>query len=292
MITKKNLLLNFIFRANADKKINTYYHLLEPLFHAMSDNNMFLNLGYDELKNNPNVSIVDTQKKMVNIVTKQFKKAGSWLDAGSGTGAPACYLAKKYTDIKIEGINIVKPQIDKANELANKLNVNDRIKFNYGNAQEIPFPGKHFENVYAIESAFHFEDKKKFIIESNRILKSNGRISIADIVIRTDYLKLRDWYKISIAKHGLATKEFYTKEKWVKLLTNKDFKDVKTVDITNNVSNVLPYWIDLINKNQQMLLRLYPKIFLTMLCSCLTYQHRKMKQSPFGYILVTAKKKK
>ena len=292
MITKKNLLLNFIFRADADKKINTYYHLLEPLFHAMSDNNMFLNLGYDELKNNPNISIVDTQKKMVDIVTKQFKKAGSWLDAGSGTGAPACYLAEKYTDIKIEGINIVKPQIDKANELANKLNVNDRIKFNYGNAQKIPFPDKHFENVYAIESAFHFEDKKKFIIESNRILKSNGRISIADIVIRTDYLKLRDWYKISIAKHGLATKEFYTKEKWVKLLTNKDFKDVKTVDITNNVSNVLPYWIDLINKNQQMLLRLYPKIFLTMLCSCLTYQHRKMKQSPFGYILVTAKKKK
>ena len=290
MITKKNLLLNFIFRASADKKINTYYHLLEPLFHAMSDNNMFLNLGYNELKNNPNISIVDTQKKMVDIVTKQFKKAGSWLDAGSGTGAPACYLAEKYTDIKIEGINIVKPQIDKANELANKLNVNDRIKFNYGNAQEIPFPGKHFENVYAIESAFHFEDKKKFIIESNRILKSNGRISIADIVIRTDYLKFRDWYKVSIAKHGLATKEFYTKEKWVNLLTNKGFKDVKTVDITNNVSNVLPYWIDLINKNQKMLLRLYPKIFLTMLCSCLTYQYRKMKQSPFGYILVTAKK--
>ena len=46
MITKKNLLLNFIFRASADKKINTYYHLLEPLFHAMSDNNILYTVGY------------------------------------------------------------------------------------------------------------------------------------------------------------------------------------------------------------------------------------------------------
>ena len=48
-ITKKNLLYNFIFRAGANKKIRTYYHLLEPLFHSMSNNNMFLNLGYDDL---------------------------------------------------------------------------------------------------------------------------------------------------------------------------------------------------------------------------------------------------
>ena len=48
-ITKNNLLYNFIFRASANKKIRTYYHLLEPLFHSMSDNNMFLNLGYDDL---------------------------------------------------------------------------------------------------------------------------------------------------------------------------------------------------------------------------------------------------
>ena len=48
-ITKKNLLYNFIFRASLDKKIRTYYHLLEPLFHAMSDNNMYLNLGYMDL---------------------------------------------------------------------------------------------------------------------------------------------------------------------------------------------------------------------------------------------------
>ena len=76
MITKKTLLYNFIFGASTDTKIKTYYHLLEPLFHTMSDHNMFLNLGYhDKNESFPN-SIVTTQKSMVENVTKDFNKLG------------------------------------------------------------------------------------------------------------------------------------------------------------------------------------------------------------------------
>ena len=289
-ITKNNLLYNFIFRASANKKIRTYYHLLEPLFHSMSDNNMFLNLGYDDLSKKTISSIVDTQKKMVEIVTRGFKKEGRWLDAGSGTGAPACYLANSYPSINIEGINIVKTQIEKANDLAKNKNCNDRVKFNYGNAQDIPYSDNHFENIYAIESAFHFEDKTKFISESKRVLKQQGQISIADIVIRPEYLKFRDWYKVSIAKHGLATKEFYNKDKWVILLTSTGFDNVKVEDITLNVSNVLPHWVSQIKKNHDKLLDLYPKIFLTMLCRCLEYAYNMGDKCPFGYHLITATK--
>ena len=289
-ITKNNLLYNFIFRASANKKIRTYYHLLEPLFHSMSDNNMFLNLGYDDLSKKTIFSIVDTQKKMVEIVTRGFNKEGRWLDAGSGTGAPACYLANSYPSINIEGINIVKTQIEKANDLAKNKNCDDRVKFNYGNAQDIPYSDNHFENIYAIESAFHFEDKTKFISESKRVLKQQGQISIADIVIRPEYLKFRDWYKVSIAKHGLATKEFYNKDKWVSLLSNIGFDNVKVEDITLNVSNVLPHWVSLIKKNHDKLLDLYPKIFLTMLCRCLEYAYNMGDKCPFGYHLITATK--
>ena len=253
---------------------------------------MFLNLGYDDLNESPINSIVDTQKRMVDIVTSKFNKDGTWLDVGSGTGAPACYLAEKYNGINIEGINIVKPQIEKANDLAKKNDCESKVKFNYGDAQEIPYKDNYFENIYAIESAFHFEEKIRFANESTRVLKPSGKISIADIVIRPKYLKLRDWYKVSIAKHGLATKEFYNNDKWTALLKNSGFTDIKVVDITQNVSNVLPHWINLINKNQNTLLDLYPKMFLTMLCKCLSFQYNKMKKSPFGYVLVTAKNEK
>ena len=126
-ITKKNLLYNFIFRASLDKKIRTYYHLLEPLFHAMSDNNMYLNLGYMDLNDkSENFSVVESQKNMVNVVTKGFKNEGKWLDVGCGTGAPACFLGVSNPNLEIDGINIVKPQIEKANQLSEKYKCDDR----------------------------------------------------------------------------------------------------------------------------------------------------------------------
>ena len=123
MITKKNLLYNFIFRASADKKIRTYYHLLEPLFHSMSDNNMYLNLGYHYTDRSFPSSVVKTQINMVEKVTSEFKRSGIWLDAGCGTGAPACHLAKMHKQVQIEGINIVESQIVKARSLAKKVDL-------------------------------------------------------------------------------------------------------------------------------------------------------------------------
>jgi len=289
-ITKNNLVYNFIFRANAEKKIRTYYHLLEPLFHAMSNNNMYLNLGYHDLKTEFPHSVVETQKEMVKVVTKNFNKKGLWLDVGCGTGAPACLSANTYPDINVEGINIVKTQIDKANIFAKENKINDRVRFNYGDAHSIPFSDNYFESIYAIESAFHFEDKIKFIKESKRVLKENGKISIADIVIRPEYLKFNDWYKVSIAKHGLAAKEFYSKDKWIRSMVDARFNKVEVSDITLNVANVLPHWINLIKNNQNKLLKLYPQFFLTILCRCLQYAYDNKDTCPFGYILIRATK--
>ena len=290
MITKTNLLYNFILRANENKKIRTYYHLLEPLFHAMSDNNMYLNLGYHyEDKPFPS-SVVKTQTNMVEKVTSEFKKSGIWLDAGCGTGAPACFLANKYNQLQIEGINIVETQIVKARNLAKKKGVINEAKFFFGDAQFIERGDEYFENIYAIESAFHFEDKMRFIKESFRTLKKGGNIAIADIILRPELASPIDFYKIAIAKHGLATKEFYSSEKWKHLLETSGFRNISIEDITINVASVLPEWINLIRLNEEKLLELYPKLFLDMLCKCLQYAVDKNEKSLFGYVIVRAKK--
>ena len=290
MITKKTLLYNFIFGASTDTKIKTYYHLLEPLFHTMSDHNMYLNLGYhDKNESFPN-SIVTTQKNMVENVTRDFNKSGLWLDVGCGTGAPACYLSKMYDDIEIEGINIVENQIVKARLLAEQKEVNDKVQFLFGDACNMYSENESYDNIYAIESAFHFENKLKFITEAHRTLKPDGKIAIADIVYKPELAKITDFYKVAIAKHGLATKEFYSEEKWTSLLKKQNFKDIIIEDITINVASVLPEWIKLIKTNEHKLLPLYPKTFLTMLCKCLQYAADKKENSIFGYVIIRAKK--
>ena len=290
MITKKDLLYNFIFRASSNKKIRTYYHLLEPLFHAMSDNNMYLNLGYHFTTKSLPDSVVKTQENMVDIVTKNFIKNGNWLDVGCGTGAPACYLAKLNNNISITGINIVKSQIIKARNLAKTKNLNSRASFSFCDAQNISSLDKKFKNVYAIESAFHFENKQMFATSAYDSLESNGQVAIADIIIKPELLSFFDFYKVSIAKHGLATKEFYTIKKWEKSLKRAGFRDIECEDITINVSSVLPKWINLIRTNEKYLLNLYPKLFLDMLCKCLQYSANKKEQSPFGYVVMRATK--
>jgi len=251
---------------------------------------MFLNLGYHDKNDSFPNSIVNTQKNMIENVTKDFSKSGLWLDVGCGTGAPACYLSKMYDDIEIEGINIVENQIVKARLLAEQKEVTDKVQFLFGDACNMYSENESYDNMYAIESAFHFEDKLKFIKEAHRTLKHNGKIAIADIVYKPELAKITDFYKVTIAKHGLATKEFYSEEKWKKLLIKQNFKDIIIEDITINVASVLPEWIKLIKTNEHKLLPLYPKIFLTMLCKCLQYAADKKENSIFGYVVIRAKK--
>ena len=251
---------------------------------------MFLNLGYhDKNESFPN-SIVATQKNMVEIVTKDFNKIGVWLDVGCGTGAPACHLSKMYAEIEIEGINIVENQIVKARLLAEQKKVTDKVQFIFSDACNMYSENKSYNNMYAIESAFHFEDKLKFIKEAYRTLKPDGKIAIADIVYKPELGKITDFYKVAVAKHGLATKEFYSAEKWADLLQEQNFKDITIEDITINVASVLPEWIKLIKTNEHKLIPLYPKIFLKMLCKCLQYAADKKENSIFGYVIIRAKK--
>ena len=119
-----------------------------------------------------NFSVVESQKNMVNVVTKGFKKEGKWLDVGCGTGAPACFLGVSNPNLEIDGINIVKPQIEKANQLSEKYQCDDRVRFHYGDAQQIPFENETYDSVYAIESAFHFDSKLKFIKDVTEMFNS------------------------------------------------------------------------------------------------------------------------
>ena len=75
------------------------------------------------------------------------------------------------------------------------------------------------------------------------------------------------------------------------MLKNNDYGDIQVNDITLNVSKVLPKWIGLIQKNENELLHLNPKLFLKMLIKCLNYAYKKGSESPFGYLLITATKK-
>ncbi len=101
------------------------------------------------------------------------------LDAGCGIGGSAIWLAK-HKGADVIGVTLSKKQIEKAKKLAEENGVNDKTDFQLKDFTNTGFPENLFDVVWAIESACHITDKKKFLQEVYRLLKNKGRLIVAD----------------------------------------------------------------------------------------------------------------
>lgn len=113
------------------------------------------------------------------------------IDLGCGVGTSARYFAQMYPFAKITAITLVqeqielgkyllKQQLDKG-EIRNQ-NRKDSIKFVCTNYENTPFLESSFTSAYAIESSCYGNGKDKFELleEASRLLKSGGRLVVAD----------------------------------------------------------------------------------------------------------------
>lgn len=114
------------------------------------------------------------------FVTKDFKV----LEIGCTNGFSSLEL-NKLTNCEIVGIDINKNSIENANNRIkeNRLD-NNRIKFEYGNAEKLRFKDEEFDLIICGNAMSFVQNKNKAIEELKRVLKPNGYISIVPI-----------WYK-------------------------------------------------------------------------------------------------
>jgi len=157
------------------------------------------------------------------------------LDAGCGVGGTSIYLAKKYRNIKFVGITLVPRQVDLANKFALEKGVSTNTEFILGDYCETGLPDNSFSHVFAIESACYSTDKKRFIQEVARVLKSNGKFVILDGFVRGK----KSNYFVQVAYRyycdGWAVSDFIVIDEFLSHLKDVGFDDVKVRDITNNI---------------------------------------------------------
>ena len=131
----------------------------------------------------------EIQYKIWNLVIEKlpWNGKGKALDVGTGAGAVAIQLAKKFHESNVYGIdywgkgwNYSKQQCE---ENAKNEGVADKIIFQKGSASKLPFEDNEFD---AIVSNFVYhevrdtKDKRKLIKESLRVLKKGGTFSLHD----------------------------------------------------------------------------------------------------------------
>jgi len=99
----------------------------------------------------------------------------SLLDVGCGSGAMLTMLKKEYPAIEAFGIDLSDQMIVQA-----KMHLDPDIELQTGDVESMPWPDNKFDLLVCNASFHHYPNPIESLTEMYRVLKSGGRLVIAD----------------------------------------------------------------------------------------------------------------
>jgi len=156
------------------------------------------------------------------------------LDAGCGVGGSAIYLGRKI-GCRVLGITLSESQVRTAKRNAARAKVSDLVDFELRDFVATGLPAASFDVVWAVESVCHAEKKMDFLREAHRILRSGGRLIIADGFAIKNELSgdeaalMRSWLE------GWAVPSIDTVEQFRSDIRAAGFQVAREQDATDNV---------------------------------------------------------
>jgi ubiquinone/menaquinone biosynthesis C-methylase UbiE len=103
------------------------------------------------------------------------------LDIGSGLGGPARTLAEEYR-CHVTGIDLTKAFCDAAQIMSKWVNLEERVRFQPGDATKLPFEDNQFDAAITIHVAMNIPAKDKMYSEAKRVIKSGGIFAVYDVL--------------------------------------------------------------------------------------------------------------
>lgn len=110
----------------------------------------------------------------------QARASDHLLDIGSGLGGPARYFAKRF-GCRVTGIDLTAEFCEVARQLTRLLDLEDRVKFELGNALATPFPAGSFDGAYSMNVSMNIADKGAFYREIHRVLKPGAWLVLSEV---------------------------------------------------------------------------------------------------------------
>jgi arsenite methyltransferase len=102
------------------------------------------------------------------------------LDTASGNGTSALFLAQRF-GCQVIGVDLGAENVARATTEAERLELADRVRFQVGDAEQLPIDDSTIDSVVC-ECAFcTFPDKPKAAREFARVLRPGGRVGLSDI---------------------------------------------------------------------------------------------------------------
>lgn len=107
--------------------------------------------------------------------------SGRILDVGTGPGYLPLKIARKSQSVEIIGLDISPAMVKIARQNAVKIGVLERVKFQTGDAANLPFENQYFDLVLSTLSLHHWSSPADCLKEIHRVLKETGEAWIYDI---------------------------------------------------------------------------------------------------------------
>ena len=101
------------------------------------------------------------------------------LDAGSGLGGPARYLAEMF-GCRVDGVDLSPDYVAIARLLTDRAGLADRVAFREGDLAALPFNDARFDLVWTQHVAMNIADRAGLYRELRRVLKPGGRLAFYD----------------------------------------------------------------------------------------------------------------
>lgn len=193
-----------------------------------------MHIGYQnwqELVSNP-VSALQMSHKIIKL--SEIKPGQTILDAGCGVGNLTFEINNIEPKAKVYGVDIIKNHI----YLANQHNNHEKSpypQFSIQDYEHTAFRSGIFDRTIFCESFIHSQDKKSLIQESNRILKSKGKITIADILMHTNVLTKEEANIMERLKTNMYIPNIIHIQELIALLSANGFSYINPINITKNV---------------------------------------------------------
>jgi arsenite methyltransferase len=154
-----------------------------------------------------------------NEVLDGLDLRGDEIDMGCGRGAVLTAVARRLKSGRVTGVDLwsTTDQSGNAREVtlrnASLEGVADRVEVETGDMRALPFPDGTFDLVVsslAIHNIPSAEGRAKAVEEAWRVLKSGGRLAIADIRATSRYIDtLRSLGATTVNRRGLGWRFWY-----------------------------------------------------------------------------------